>query len=150
MVVGRLIAAVFLVASASLAFGQTDQDALARARQQLRDRLGQTENAPRTPSLEFNSKIESPARNVALAALARMCGLRSEYWFQAFQIAYQKFSIKEANRLRLSREDLTKSDEVTTKIYKDIMTSVKCDGLRNSPIMDALDEIHRDITGNYH
>ena len=99
---------------------------------------------------EFESKMESPQRNVSLAYFVSMCGLRSDGWYDAFQLAYQRYSTELANRLHLSATDLKAIDEQGDKVFDKTHSEVTCASLRNSAILDQLDSMNRVVTGGYH
>jgi hypothetical protein len=99
---------------------------------------------------EYESKMKSPQRNVSLAYFVSMCGLRSNQWYDAFQLAYQRYSTELANRLHLSATDLKTIDEQGDKVFEETHSEVTCATLRNSSILDELDSMHRVVTGGYH
>nr|AIA10475.1 unknown Function [uncultured bacterium] len=99
---------------------------------------------------EYGAKMETAQRNVSLAYFVSMCGLRSEQWYQAFEISFQRYASEQANRLQLSVADLKGVDAQGDRIFEKTRSEVTCSSLRNSSLIDELDSIHRGMTGNYH
>jgi hypothetical protein len=99
---------------------------------------------------EYQGNLSKAAKNLALAAAANMCRLRSNQWFEVFNTAYQAFAISEANRLKLALTELKESDTLLTNVYKETISGTSCSKLLNSKTMAELDGLHRTLTGGYH
>jgi hypothetical protein len=144
--------------------GATAPKGLDEAKKRLADnmgeaQLGKTVEAPRarTAYQEYKESMSLVRQQVDLAVAARLCGFRNENYLQTFKVAAMIFSTAEAKRLgipmaqRLSEETQAHQVDEKRRIQTgNFSLDSDCRKLRDSGKLDMLDQVKRNITGNYH
>lgn len=109
-----------------------------------------------SPALaEFTRRLIPVSEQLALASVARLCGLRSEDWYVSLQTSYTMSAIDLASRLKVGRDDLNRARVREDQAVRRVLATnpigpTACARMRNSPTMDKLDALQRRATGNYH
>jgi hypothetical protein len=88
---------------------------------------------------------------------AGLCRVRSDVYFNVFRLAQVKISFGLAQKLGLSRDEMSIADREVNRQFAKAREGVPefdiikgCEYLRTSPSMDELDSVQRSLTGNYH
>jgi hypothetical protein len=88
---------------------------------------------------------------------AGLCRVRTDAYFNVFRLAQVKVSFGLAQKLGLSRDEMSIADREVNRQFAKAREGVPefdiikgCEYLRTSPSMDELDRVHRSLTGNYH
>ena len=114
--------------------------------------------SPPSPGLaEYRRKMMPIKRAIHYAVWAGMCRLRSERYVETLTSSAQIFAMQESRRLGITGADMVAADAEFERILQQEgaesgspdFTEI-CDGIRNSPKLDALDLVYREVTGNYH
>lgn len=127
------------------------------ARRKL-DRIIEIQRNASPSLLEFESNVKKLYRAARLAVTAKFCLLRSDRYVLVFAMARDRLWSDEARRLHLSIDEVDAANyEMQRQIAQEHIDKgdpndwqTACSSLANSPLMDKLDALHRELTGNYH
>lgn len=108
-------------------------------------------------ALEYRKIMMPVQRALDLAYRAGICQLRSEAYYSTLAVSAQIFSMQEARRIGITDIEMSLADADIRKILtgeakaagtEDILQT--CDRLVHDPRLLQLDELRREIVGNYH
>ena len=114
--------------------------------------------SPPSPGLaEYKRTMMPIIRAMNYAVWVGRCRLRSLSYVDTLTTSAQMVAMQESHRLNISSQEMRDADAEFDKVLVlDDATfgapdlSIICDGIRNSPKLDALDLVYREVTGNYH
>lgn len=108
-------------------------------------------------ALDYRQVMMPVQRALDLAYHAGICGLRSQQYFTSLTTSAQMFAMSEARRIGITNAEMVAADTAAKQILADERKAAggrplheTCGELVNSRKMDQLDEIQRQVTGNYH
>ena len=108
-------------------------------------------------ALEYRKLMMPMQRALDLGHRAGICQLRSEQYFRTLSDGIVIFAMKEARRIGVTNEEMSAADRAAHQILAqeardngttDILQT--CDRLRRDPRLMQLDNLQRELTGNYH
>lgn len=104
----------------------------------------------------YDQRFAELREQVALAALARSCFLRSQEWLQTIGESYNLTRIHFESRAHFTNYEHTQADSHDAAIDARVFAAHPlgaagmCEGLRNGATMNRLDALQREATGGYH